>query len=523
MFGFLGRHKVITGILLVVLAIVAVVAWRTIGPHRFYEVDFVKPAAGDGTAADNLLVGVAIRDITPNLEAYDPWTDANGDGRYREKDGDTFEDKNGNGRFDTVWMAGFNSDRPAQAVHDPLWARAIAFRNNGVTFAMVTIDSIGLLHEKIIDIRKSIDPALGIDHVMFSCTHNHEAPDTMGIWSNGFPPKFDHQYLYYVKLMCKEAVEEAVANLKPADMVAAQVEIEPEGFVDDSRQPIVYDLQMCCARFVEAGTDKTIGTVVSWGNHVETLGGSNTELTSDFAHYLRDAVEKGVADPNGVKGLGGKCLFFQGMVGGLMTQLHTDVPHRDGERVFSEASFDKAQALGENVGIVVVNALNGESAFREDNPKVAAAAKTIYAPIRGLYGLACFLGLIHPGWYWGNAKTEINVLRVGELEILTIPGELYPEIAEGGVESPEGSDFGIEPVEVPPLRGEMQGRVKMVIGLANDEIGYIIPKSQWDVEPPFAYGREKAQYGEENSGGPDVAGVIHRESLALLKRVHEAF
>ena len=62
----------------------------------------------------------------------------------------------------------------------------------------------------------------------------------------------------------------------------------------------------------------------------------------------------------------------------------------------------------------------------------------------------------------------------------------------------------------------------MVIGLANDQIGYIIPKSQWDVEAPFVY-NNKDQYGEENSGGPDVAPTIHRESLKLLNEMNESF
>ena len=35
-------------------------------------------------------------------------------------------------------------------------------------------------------------------------------------------------------------------------------------------------------------------------------------------------------------------------------------------------------------------------------------------------------------------------------------------------------------MEVPAIRNEMSGEVKMVFGLSNDLIGYIIPKSEWD-------------------------------------------
>lgn len=534
MMSFLGRHKIFTVCLVFILALCVVLLYRLKGPDRDYRIDFVKPAPGVQVAPGVLEVGVAKRDITPDLNQYDPWTDVDGNGRWNPKK-DTYEDRNGNGRFDAIWMAGFSNDRPAKTVHDPLWVRAIAFRNNGVTLVMVTIDSIGILHEKFIRVRKSLNPALSIDHVMFSTTHNHEAPDTMGIWSNQIDsptqalgvlikPYFDHAYMDLVLAACKEAIEEAVTALQPVDMTLAKVELDPEKFVKDTRLPLVYDKTLCLARFVRTGTDQTVATVVSVGNHAEALGSDNNALTSDFCGYLRDGVEAGVPAPNGVDGLGGMCLYFQGMVGGLMTPLHLTVPHRDGVRQISEDGFEKAEALGHNLAIESVKALRSAKAVRVENPRVVVAAKTVYAPLGGPYKWAIRLGLIHPGWYWWDkARTEVNALRIGDLEILGIPGELYPEIAEGGIESPEGADYGLPPQEVPPLRPMMKGKVKMVIGLANDEVGYIIPKSQWDTKPPYAYGKtDKPQYGEGNSGGPELGPVLHAESLALLERLHEA-
>ena len=53
----------------------------------------------------------------------------------------------------------------------------------------------------------------------------------------------------------------------------------------------------------------------------------------------------------------------------------------------------------------------------------------------------------------------------------------------------------------------------MLLGLANDEIGYIIPRCQWDRQRPFAYGRMTGQYGEINSCGPDVAPIVMQAVL----------
>ncbi len=103
--------------------------------------------------------------------------------------------------------------------------------------------------------------------------------------------------------------------------------------------------------------------------------------------------------------------------------------------------------------------------------------------------------------------------------MVTIPGELYPEILNGGVESPEGQDFKIAPVEVPSIRELMPGKYKFMFGLANDEIGYIVPKSQWDQKAPYTYGRDGAPYGEVNSLGPETAPLIHKNVKALLEEL----
>jgi len=87
----------------------------------------------------------------------------------------------------------------------------------------------------------------------------------------------------------------------------------------------------------------------------------------------------------------------------------------------------------------------------------------------------------------------------------------------GGIERAPGGDFECEPVEVPPIRALMPGKVKFVFGLANDEIGYIIPKSEWDEKPPWLFGSPRQIYGEVNSTGPDTAGLLHQALRRLIE------
>ena len=159
------------------------------------------------------------------------------------------------------------------------------------------------------------------------------------------------------------------------------------------------------------------------------------------------------------------------------------------------------------------------TAVHVSDARVRARARLAGIPLKNRrFWAAAKLGVVDRGaWPPDLVRTEVAVVRVGPVELICVPGELYPEIAVGGVECPDGADFPGPPVEVPPLRSISKAPLKAVIGLANDEIGYIIPRTQWDELPPFTYGQPSAPYGEVNSLGPDAGPVIHAALKSLLE------
>jgi len=182
---------------------------------------------------------------------------------------------------------------------------------------------------------------------------------------------------------------------------------------------------------------------------------------------------------------------------------------------------EKAQAQGENLAVIAAKALRSTEAKMMEDKHVAVSAKTFYAAMGWPFKAALYLGVVHPGVFNGKARSEINAMRIGEIEIVTTPGEIYPEIVFGGVENPEGADFKIDPVEVPPFFEAMKGTLKMNFNLGNDEIGYIVPKSQWDQKAPYTYGSKHAPYGEIYTGNPDIAPDIHRITMDMIGRLHK--
>jgi hypothetical protein len=519
-------RRTAAGLFFLVGLALAFVAYRAHGPNRDYRVDLAVVSSGIvGESAEPLLVGAARREITPRLAERDRFEDRDGDGKYDPAAGDRCEDRNENGRCDLVWLAGFAPNRPALGVNDPLWVRAVAFRNREVTVALASIDAIGLTHEHVIRLRRELAGAHPeLTHLVVAATHTHSAPDTLNLWSRRplLPglSRFDRGYLERILARTGEAVDEALARLAPAEAVPADITLPGEGWIRDSRRPFVYDRTPRVCRFVRSGSDETIATLLSWGCHPEALGPDNNLVSSDYVHHWREGVEHGLSGPRGASGVGGTAIFFAGAFGGLLTPMGVAVPDRDGQRVHASDGPQKARALGENLALATLAALRDPARSRSKERQIAVVARSVFAPVETLFRWPVLLGLIHPGWYGGKLRTEVDALRIGPLEILALPGEPYPELIEGGVEAPQGADYPGPPREVPPLRGAMQGTVNMVFGLANDEIGYIIPRTEWDVQPPYAYGQGERPYGEEMSIGPSAAGVLHRESLASLERLH---
>jgi len=120
-----------------------------------------------------------------------------------------------------------------------------------------------------------------------------------------------------------------------------------------------------------------------------------------------------------------------------------------------------------------------------------------------------------------DVRTEVNYLQLlsgGRVvaEVATIPGEIYPELVNGGISRFPGADFPEAPFE-PALRSHLKSKYQFVFGLGNDELGYIIPKAEWDDQAPWLKNRAERWYGEVNSAGPEVAGAVMRALVNLIE------
>ncbi len=422
-----------------------------------------------------------------------------------------------------VWLAGFASGRAATAIHDDLWAVACAIDDGRTRLGIVGLDAIGLFNDDVIATRRLLPAEWKLDYTIICATHNHSTPDLMGLWGPSIlQTGVDREYLRQVQESIGEALGDAVSSLQPARLGLIEIPMSPEGLVADGRKPEVFDPDLRVMLFTRPDSAAVIGSVVSWADHPETPWSRNTEITADFPGILRESLEKGIIYGGQVRmqGLGGVHLYVNGAIGGLQTtDPETTVRDPFNGKELSQPSHEKSRALGNSIARRLLEHTAAVDFAPAESAPICIHARSIEAPIANFnFLLAPVLGLLDRGHVcWQTLRSEVALVTIGEATIACIPGEIYPELVNGGIERAPGGDFDIDPLEVPPLRAAMPGRVKFVFGMANDEIGYIIPKSEWDEKPPWLYNSPEPVYGEINSVGPETASILHRAMKQLIE------
>jgi hypothetical protein len=109
-------------------------------------------------------------------------------------------------------------------------------------------------------------------------------------------------------------------------------------------------------------------------------------------------------------------------------------------------------------------------------------------------------------------------MRLGPVTLYTLPGELFPEVAIGGFDgskafgrpvvdpnNPNPPPLDEAPVG-PYLSDRLPGDYRWPLGLANDEIGYLVPEYDYELHPsaPYFTQADGDHYEETNSVGPQA-------------------
>ena len=325
----------------------------------------------------------------------------------------------------------------------------------------------------------------------------------MGIWGplpfSGKDEKF-MQELFDAVLF---SAYDAYTNRKNGKLYLGTIEV-PD-MQEDIRTPIVYSKTLTRFRFVPDDKSNEIW-ILNFASHSESLQGCNHLVSADFPCYLREKIKKTS---------GADVLYGVGAIGGMISM---DIPE--------EKLLRKEYRLIESTRDIGYKLADYALKISDDiklNANINFARKEFYADVENpVLTIACDVGLLcadkfarkeSPN-YW-CLKSEITYFEIGGKKMLLLPCELFPELAFGGALSADESGTGKGSEVNPALLCDIVGDKEILIfGLANDELGYVLPPNDFVLNEKMPYldnGRDchdRRHYEETNSMGPNTAKFI---------------
>lgn len=350
-------------------------------------------------------------------------------------------------------------------VHDDLKARTAVFSDGELTVALMGVDLFGMGWDEINVIREEAKK-LGIDHVVFGMSHNHAAGDTIGVYGH-----YPAQYIQHVQKQSIAGIEAALQAMQPvAELRVASRElpmdgIRVHGLIRNARNPGVLDPTISLIQALDA-SGKPIANIVHFACHVESLQAGAREISADFPGYMCEQMKED---------LGGQPVFLNGALGGMVSGDNKARTHESSR----EMGLELAAIVKDLAKTALPPATFAFSAERRrlEIPMVNPNFKPLFES--GLRKLNR-----------GRVVTDMIYVKLGETQIITLPGELLPEVS-------------FEILE------QMDGFPRMLVGLGNDQLGYMIPP--YDFRDDY--------YEETMSQGPSAGLQVRDTALMMLKGV----
>lgn len=391
------------------------------------------------------------------------------------------------------YVAGYRNDNPATGVLDIPKAKAVWLGAGKNCVLLISVDCVALAGQDIAVIRdglSALSDKTGCA-VWVCATHTHAGVDTLGLWGEIAVNGKNERYMESLYAACASAGNAAFSARKPGKLLYGSGSDGIGDLQEDSREPQVYDKLLHQIRFVpDDGSDGV--RIINYAAHAESLRGENSKISADYPAYLAAYIREQTGDCT---------VFIQGAIGGLiMTRRLSDD---------SDPGHAELLPVEENcrqTGELLARAALSIDRERELSPSLAAVTQPLSLPVdndvfvamKALGILSSDIHVSGEGRHGLTLCTSVGRLTLGDLEIVAVPGEIFPEIVYGGAGTVS----------------EIVGKEFLVFGLCNDEIGYIIPEASFLLNEKRPYidtvtdSTGENHYEETNSVGKETERLL---------------
>jgi hypothetical protein len=370
---------------------------------------------------------------------------------------------------------------PSKGIHDELYARALYVEHGNEAISMVVLDLLYITQDLLVRIKRAVKEVLGIpmERVIVSATHTHSGPSIAGFHS--VMRHIDYSwYMDALPWLAATAIAEASRRASKAFMRSATGSLP--GWAVNRRRPLKgpIDPTVHLAVFEDL-EGKVLGSIASYSAHPVVLGHTNLLYSADYPGWVVRTLETI---------LGGVSLFITGSCG----DVNPLTPGTSLERIYDRSSgtFEEAEEMGRAIAFEGLRAIQG--ARPSNSESLAYSSSKAYIDLRIPSSIEALsveearraleevverrdhreiikawftlksietaeaLRKLYPS---GIAEAEISGVRIGDLAIVAIPGEVFART-------------GIKIKEISSLANTI------VAGYSNGGLGYLPPDEAFD-------------------------------------------
>jgi neutral ceramidase len=401
----------------------------------------------------------------------------------------------------------------AVGVHDPLYARALALSDGTRQVLLVVCDLLGLEAAFSADTRREIAAITGTpaDAVMLACTHTHSSPATLVLHECG---EVSPDYLELLRSQLISVAERAATSMHAVRLDSGCASL-PEGAYNrrGDGQDIDTEVGFAWLRDMDGGT---VALLINYGCHPVVMDAGNRWISADYPGAAIRALEA----------ISGGTAFFLTGAGGNVDPVHRgsfedvewlgqaladavgqtlarieDRPSRPStaEKVATVTSASEVLTLPLHPIPSTAQLAQLRDQYLENLAVIEASEETVEAKIqRAMLAWADqTLALVQSGATPSSIAAPVQVIRMGSLAFVGIPGELFSVLGR-------------------QIKEALPDYQAFIVGYANSDVGYIPDRAAhggggYEVNDAYKY------YGYPAALAPEAGEMIVRTSVRLAR------
>ncbi len=397
--------------------------------------------------------------------------------------------------------------KPSNRIHDDLYARLLMMTNGEAEVIIIQVDLLGLYSSDASLIRRSVSKVTGVkeDNIIIASTHTHSAPETViPMWPNTIPYSEEERAKYseWFNGMVNKLTE-AAGRLNGTERVELRIGVgEASG--------------LCFNRSFKGGLTgselpillvKFNGGKVALANYpCHPVCNTDLGISADYPGVAYDVLLSS----------GVELMFLTGATGdidpirkgrGYMNYLGYSLSSSIIEALNSlkpTAPVIEVKGIKVNLPLRTVNQEGARLRYEEALSRVKAKGGLPNEPTESIWADEDYLKLMYSDEEYEVSKDnrriiegEVDLVRIGSLLMVTIPGEPFIESA----------------LRISNIAENVGFRVTMVVGYANDYVGYI------PIKASFIRGTYEARLARWSRVTEDAEGLIIRSVEANLGEI----